>query len=70
MPIQMMNLKTIAMNSINTIPNNPFFKGENLENKICLIIYHKNKPIGFNIMFDYDTIYSKDQLYNDYFRKI
>ena len=47
-------LKTIAMNSVNTIPNNPFFKGENLDNKIALIIYHKNKPIGFNVMFDYE----------------
>jgi len=46
-------LREIALNSVNIIPNNPFFQGKNLNNKIALIIYHKNKPIGFNVMFDY-----------------
>lgn len=46
-------LKEVVMNSVNIIPNNPFFKGEKLQNKIGLIIYHKNKPVGFNVMFDY-----------------
>lgn len=46
-------LKEVAINSVNTVPNNTFFKGEKLQNKIALIIYHKNKPIGFNVMFDY-----------------
>lgn len=46
-------LKEIAINSVGIIPNNPFFKGENLQNKIALIIYHNNKPIAFNVMFDY-----------------
>jgi len=47
-------LKEIAVNSVGIVPNNPIFKGNNLNNKIVLIIYHKNKPIGFNIMFDYE----------------
>ncbi len=47
-------LKSIALNSVNIIPNNPFFNGKNLNNKIALIIYHKNKPVGFNVMFDYE----------------
>lgn len=47
-------LKEIALNSVGIIPNNPIFKSINLENKIVLIIYHKNKPIGFNVMFDYE----------------
>jgi hypothetical protein len=46
-------LKEIALNSVGIIPLNPYFKGKNLDNKIALIIYHKNKPIGFNVMFDY-----------------
>lgn len=46
-------LKQIALNSVGIIPNNPIFKGKKLENKIVLIVYHKKKPIGFNIMFDY-----------------
>jgi hypothetical protein len=46
-------LKTIALNSVDTIPNNPIFKGNNINNKIVLIIYHKNNPVGLNIMFDY-----------------
>jgi len=47
-------LKTIAIDSVGLIPNNPIFSGKNLDNKIVLIIYHKNKPVGFNIMFDYE----------------
>jgi hypothetical protein len=47
------DLKEIAINSVGIIPNNPFFKGVNLQNKIALVIYHKNKPVGFNVMFDY-----------------
>ena len=46
-------LKQIAINSVDIVPNNPFFYGKNLSNKIILIIYHKNKPVGFNVMFDY-----------------
>ena len=46
-------LKEVAINSVGIIPNNLFFKGEKLQNKIALIIYHNNKPIGFNVMFDY-----------------
>jgi hypothetical protein len=46
-------LREIANNSVGIIPTNPFFSGVNLHNKIALIIYHKNKPIGFNVMFDY-----------------
>ncbi len=47
-------LKEVAVNSVGIVPNNPIFKGKNLDNKIVLIIYHKNKPVGFNIMFDYE----------------
>jgi len=47
-------LKHVAINSVGIIPNNPIFKGKNLDNKIVIIIYHKNKPVGFNIMFDYE----------------
>ncbi len=49
-------LKEIALNSVNVIPTNPFFRGGGLENKIALIIYHKNKPVGFNVMFDYEYL--------------
>lgn len=47
-------LKQVALDAVDIIPNNPIFKGKNLDNKIVLIVYHKNKPIGFNIMFDYE----------------
>jgi hypothetical protein len=47
-------LKQIAINSVGIIPQNPIFNNKNLNNKIVLIVYHKNKPIGFNIMFDYE----------------
>ena len=50
-------LKEIALNSVNIIPDNPFFSGKNLDNKIALIIYHKNKAVGFNVMFDYKYDY-------------
>lgn len=46
-------IKIISLNSVNTIPNNPIFYGKNKNNKQLLIIYKKNKPIAFNIMFDY-----------------
>jgi hypothetical protein len=46
-------LKEISLNSVNIIPSNPFFSEKNLDNKIALIIYHKDKPVGFNVMFDY-----------------
>lgn len=47
-------LKEVAFNSVGIIPSNPIFKGEKIENKIVLIIYHKNKPVSFNVMFDYE----------------
>ncbi len=47
------DLKVVAMNSVDVIPNNPFFKGENLNNKIATIIYYKNKPVCFNVMFNF-----------------
>lgn len=47
------DIKIISLNSVGTIPNNPIFYGKNKDNKRLLIIYDKNKPIGFNIMFDY-----------------
>lgn len=46
-------LKEVAINSVGIIPKNPIFNNKNLNNKIVLIVYFKNKPIGFNIMFDY-----------------
>ena len=48
------DLRTIALNSVGIIPNNPIFEGKNLDNKIVLIIYKNNEPIGLNIMFDYE----------------
>ena len=46
-------IKQIAINSVGVVPNNPIFKGKKLDNKIVLIIYKNNTPIGLNIMFDY-----------------
>ena len=46
-------LKQVAINCVGIVPKNPIFNNKNLNNKIVLIVYHKNKPIGFNIMFDY-----------------
>lgn len=46
-------IKTISINSVNTIPNNPIFNNENKNNKHLMIVYKNNKPIGFNIMFNY-----------------
>jgi hypothetical protein len=67
------DLLIVAHNSVGTIPNNPFFKGKNIDNKIALIIYDNEVPIAFNVMFDYyikdaksekSHIFSKLELYN------
>lgn len=52
-------LKKIAINSVGIIPKNPIFYNKNLDNKIVLIIYKNNEPIGLNIMFDYKFNNSK-----------
>lgn len=44
-------IKTVSLNSVNTIPSNPIFQNKN--NKYLLIIYKNNKPVGFNVMFYY-----------------
>ena len=57
-------LRYIAHNSVNIVPGNPFFNSENLDNKIAMIIYDGEKPIGMNVMFDYKI---KNEL-NDFIR--
>jgi hypothetical protein len=52
-PRDINDLMIVAYNSVGTIPNNPFFKNKNLDNKIALIIYDNDIPIAFNVMFDY-----------------
>ena len=47
-------LKHIAINSVGIVPQNPIFSNKNIDNKIVLIVYHNNKPVGLNIMFDYE----------------
>ena len=46
-------LREVAVSAVNIVPGNTFFNGQNLHNKIALIVYHKNKPVGFNVMFEY-----------------
>ena len=47
------DLKTVATNSINYIPNYDIFKNKNMNDKIAIIIYDKktNHPIACNISF-------------------
>jgi hypothetical protein len=47
-------MRQIAMESINTIPNYPIFYGIEPENKMIMIIYHKDKPIGLNVSFNFE----------------
>lgn len=48
-----LEMRKVAKNAVNCVPNNPFFEGKNLDNKICMIVYDGDKPIGLNVMFDY-----------------
>lgn len=49
-----LQMKQISLNCVNIIPNNPIFNYKNKKNKILLMVYKNTKPIGFNLMFDYE----------------